>query len=221
MKSMPRPIHETRSDSEDRDGFFSRILTKLNSLWVSATYPFARKGRNMSLHYGSDISRRLAPLIRLGNRVEIGNRAWLSHGWEDNEIKITIDDDCRIGARCTISAKNSIHIERDVILGSDVLLIDNNHVYEAVTTPISQQGTSAGGRIRIREGCRIGHGVAILCERGELVVGRNCVVSPGAVVLRSSPPDSVLSGNPARVVQRPIDIVASAGQQSLSPSKEA
>jgi len=221
VKSIPGSVRQIYNRFEDQEGFFPRILTKLNSLWVSATYPFARKGRNMSLHYGSDISRRLAPLIRLGNRVKIGNRAWLSHGWEDNETKITIDDDCRIGARCTISAKNSIHLERDVILGSDVLLIDNNHVYEAKATPISQQGTSAGGRILVREGCRIGHGVAILCERGELVVGRNCVVSLGAVVLRSFPPDSVLSGNPARVVQKVADRAAGVDQESMSVSKKA
>ena len=202
MKSMPRPIHETRSDSEDQEGFFSRILTKLNSLWVSATYPFARKGRNMSLHYGSEISRCLAPRIWLGDHVEIGRHSWLSMSAEwKNEINITIEDQCRIGARCTISAENSIHLERAVVLGSDVLIIDSNHAYEDVSTPITQQGFTPGGRIRIEEGCRIGNGAAILCDKGELVLGRNCIVAPGAVVTRSFPPNSLLSGNPARAVQ--------------------
>ena len=202
MKSMPRPIQQTRSDSEDQEGFFSRILTKLNSLWVGATYPFARKGRNMSLHYGSEISRRLAPRIWLGDGVEVGRHSWLSMSivW-NNEINITIEDNCRIGSRCTISAENSIHLERAVILGSDVLVIDSNHAYEDVSTPITQQGFTPGGRIRIEEGCRIGNGAAILCDKGELVLGRNCIVAPGAVVTRSFPPNSLLSGNPARAAQ--------------------
>jgi acetyltransferase-like isoleucine patch superfamily enzyme len=202
VKSMPRPIHETRSDSEDQDGFFARVLTKLNSLWVSATYPFARKGRNMSLHYGSEISRRLSPRIWLGDDIEIGRHSWLSMSTEwNNEINITIEDNCRIGARCTISAENSIHLKRGVVLGSDVLVIDSNHAYEDVSMPITQQGFTPGGRIRIEEGCRIGNGAAILCDRGELVLGRNCIVAPGAVVTRSFPPNSLLSGNPARAVQ--------------------
>jgi acetyltransferase-like isoleucine patch superfamily enzyme len=171
-------------------------------MWVSATYSFDAKPRNLSLHYASDVSRGLARHISLGSRVEIGKHTWLSTGSEDNQkIQLAIEDDCRIGARCTISAKNSIHLERDVVLASDVLIIDNNHSYEDVATPIAQQGTTPGGTIRIEEGCRIGSGVAVVCEKGELVLGRNTIVAPRSVVTRSFPPRSVLSGNPARVVR--------------------
>ena len=198
---MPYRIRQAAVDLDDTEGFFSRVLTKLNSLWVGATFPFAGKGRKLSLHYASDISRRLARHIQLGNRVEIGRYTWLSAGSEDNhEINITIGDDCHIGARCTISAKNSIHLERDVYLEPDVLIIDNNHAYEDVATPIAQQGTTEGGTIEIEEGCRIGTGVAIVCEKGELILGRNSIVAPRSVVTRSFPPHSVLSGNPARIV---------------------
>ena len=44
VRSMPSPTHQT-SGYEDHEGFCSRVLTKLNSLWVAATYPFAGKGR--------------------------------------------------------------------------------------------------------------------------------------------------------------------------------
>jgi acetyltransferase-like isoleucine patch superfamily enzyme len=101
------------------------------------------------------------------------------------------------------------------------LLIDNNHVYEAVTTPINRQGTTPGGRIRIGVGCRIGHGVAVLCDRGELILGRNCVVAPGAVVTRTFPPDSVLSGNPARIVQTLGTRQANVEHEFISAPKKA
>jgi acetyltransferase-like isoleucine patch superfamily enzyme len=195
-------LHQGSVNLNHSERFFCRVLTKLNSLWVSSTYPFAGEGRNLSLHYASDISRRLAPHILLGNRVEIEKHTWLSTGSENNhEIRVTIEDDCRIGARCTISAKNSIHLERDVVVASDVLIIDNNHAYEDVATPIAQQGTTQGGTIRIEEGCRIGRGVAVVCEKGELRLGRNSIVGPGSVVTRSFPPHSLLSGNPARIVR--------------------
>jgi acetyltransferase-like isoleucine patch superfamily enzyme len=212
---MLRSLHQTRASLEDHEGFFLRVLTKLNSLWVAATYPFAGAGRNLSLHYASEISRRLATRMWLGNRVEIGKHTWLHLGMEGNhEIRMTIEDDCRIAARCTITAKNSIHLERDVVLGSDVLIMDHNHAYEDVKTPIKRQGPTSGGRIRIGEGSRIGQGVAVLCDKGELVLGRNCVVAPGAVVTRSFPPDSVLSGNPARATQKLGTTRAHADQDS-------
>ena len=205
---MYRSIHQTRSDFEDRERFFSRVLTKLNSMWVDKTYPFAAKGRNVSLHYASEISRSLAPHFRLGNRVEIGRDAWF-HTWctacteSRHAVKFEIEDDCRVGARCTITAENSIHLERGVVLEPDVLITDHAHAYQDVSRPISLQGATPGGRIRIQEGCRIGRGAAILCEKGELVLGRNCVVAPGAVVARSFPAGSMLSGNPARAIREP------------------
>lgn len=197
---MLRPVQES-DRFEDHERLFSRILTRLSSLWVTATYPFANKGRDLSFHHASEISRRLAPRIRLGSRVEIGKHAWL-HIEGHDEIGITIEDDCRVAARCTISARNSIHLERNVVLAFDVLVMDHAHAYEDVSRPIKEQGTTPGGRIRIGEGCRIGRGAAILCSnKGEVVLGRNCLVVPHAVVTRSFPPDSILSGNPARAVQ--------------------
>jgi hypothetical protein len=119
---MTSPFQQASVDFDDSEEFLSRILTKLNSLCASATYPFAGTGHNLSLRYGSDISRRSARHIRLGSRVQIGKNTWLSPGSVDNhQSKITIEDGCRIGTRCTISAKNSIHLERDVILASDGL----------------------------------------------------------------------------------------------------
>jgi acetyltransferase-like isoleucine patch superfamily enzyme len=204
---MVQPIHQMSTGFDDQEGFFSRVLTTLNTLWVSATYPFAGRGTNLSLHYASEISRNLASRIQLGSRVEIGKHSWF-HTWfhpgmeGEHEIKIIIEDGGRIGARCTISAKNSIRFERNVVLGSDVLVMDHNHAYEDVNAAIKWQGATPGGKIRIQEGCRIGRGAAVLCDKGELILGRNCVVAPGAVVTRSFPPHSVLSGNPARAPQK-------------------
>jgi len=204
-----RSVRVTSASLDDHEGFFSRVLTKLNSLWLAATYPFAGVGRSLSAHYASEISRTLAPHIRLGNHVEIGRHTWF-HTWsiptieDKNALKIIVEDGSRIGPRCTISAANSIHLEREVVLGSDILVMDHAHAYEDINIPIKDQGATLGGRIRIGEGCRIGQGAAILCSnKGELVLGRNCIVAPGAVVARSFPPNSVLSGNPARIVQSP------------------
>lgn len=183
------------------EGSISKLLSKLNTWWMKATYPFAQVGRGVEFHYTSEISRHVAPRISLGDNIEIGMYSWLTCGTEGrHELKITIEDNCRIGHCCTISSKNSIHLERGVVLASEVLIQDHAHAFEDVSRPIMQQGPTPGGKIRIGEGCRIGRGAAILAGRGELVLGRNCVVAPDSVVLCSFSSNSAISGNPARAL---------------------
>jgi acetyltransferase-like isoleucine patch superfamily enzyme len=98
------------------------------------------------------------------------------------------------------------------------LLMDHAHAYEDVTNPIKVQGTTPGGRIRIEEGCRIGRGAAILCDKGELVLGRNCIVAPRAVISRSFPPNSVISGNPGRVLAQSSATTLGAGRTATRRS---
>ena len=178
-------------------------LTKLYTLWLGLTYPFASIGRNLSIHYTCLMSREKAPQIKLGSSVILKKDVWLNVIWEaTGEPKIIIDDNCRIGARAMISAKNYIHLERDVILDASVLIMDHSHGYEDIERPIRLQPPPEGGRIRIGQGCRIGHGAAIVCPRGELVLGPNCVVVPNSLVTASAPAHSVISGNPARVIEK-------------------
>jgi acetyltransferase-like isoleucine patch superfamily enzyme len=115
---------------------------------------------------------------------------------------ITIEDNCAIGPDSVISAKNQIYIERDVLIAGAVLIMDHNHAYEDITVPIVNQGITEGGRIRIGKGCYIGHGAAILCPRGELTIGRNCVVAANSVVTRSIPDYSLVAGLPARIMRQ-------------------
>lgn len=116
--------------------------------------------------------------------------------------KLTIGDRCRIGARSFISVKNSIIIEPDVIMGASVLIQDHQHAHEAADLPIVDQGVTPGGRIRIERGCWIGQSAAVLCNEGELVIGRNSVVGVNSVVGRSLPPHSVIVGNPGIPMRR-------------------
>ena len=178
-------------------------LSKLYTLWLRLTYPFAFMGCGVSVHYTFKASRSMAPRIKLGNSVNAGKDVWLNIIPEaTDEVNIVIEDNCRVGPRTWISAKNQIHLEPDVHLGPSVLIQDHGHAYENPDLPISKQPAMAGGRIRIERGCRIGQGVAIVCSRGELVLGQHCVVIPNSMVIRSAPSHCVLGGNPARVIER-------------------
>jgi acetyltransferase-like isoleucine patch superfamily enzyme len=115
---------------------------------------------------------------------------------------IVIDDNCHIGYGSIISAKNRIHLERDVLVGQQVIIVDHNHAYEDITLPIVKQGVTEGGRIRIGQGSWIGRGAAIMCPRGELTIGRNCVIAVNSLVTRSIPAYSVVFGSPATIIRQ-------------------
>jgi len=197
-----------RSDNqvpfEDPLIYLSKALTKLYTIWVSLTYPFASIGRNLSIHFTSHLQRPQARRIKIGNSVLIGKDAWLnvSPTDEKDEPMIVIEDNVKVCAGAQISAKNSIHIEHDTLLSSCVLIQDHSHGYEDITRPILEQPITEGGRIRIGQGSWVGRGAAIVCTRGELTLGQHCVVGANAVVLQSFPPYSVIFGNPARVVRQ-------------------
>ena len=189
--------------SEDPLRFVTRVVNKLNSLWVGLTYPFASKGRKLDLHFRSLISRRDAFRISLGNSVSLRKDAWLNIAdAHSTEPAIVIEDNCAIGNHTIISARNLIHIERDVLIAQWVLVVDHNHAYEDITVPIVNQGITEGGRIRIGQGSWIARGAVIVCPKGELTIGRNCVVAANSVVTRSIPDYSLVAGLPARVIRQ-------------------
>jgi acetyltransferase-like isoleucine patch superfamily enzyme len=193
------------SPMEDPLWLLPKILTKLYSIWVSLIYPFASIGRNLSIHHTCDLPRLKAHRIKLGNSVRIMKDVCLdilAPPEQNGEPIVAIDDNVGIGPCCHISAKNHIHLERDIIIAQSSIISDHIHTPGDSTPPNRELGGSEGGRIRIGQGSWIGSGVAIVCTRGELVLGRNCVVAANALVTRSFPPYSVIIGNPGRVIRR-------------------
>jgi acetyltransferase-like isoleucine patch superfamily enzyme len=174
-------------------------------MWVSLTYPFASRGHGLSIHYTCRLNRAIASRIKLGNSVSIKQDTLVNVVGplaQNGEPAVVFDENVIIGARCLICAKNCIHIERDVMTAQSVLIADHSDAHEGGTSRACEPGVTEGGRIRIGQGSWIGRGAAIVCTRGELVLGRNCVVGANALITRSFPPYSVIGGNPARVVKQ-------------------
>jgi acetyltransferase-like isoleucine patch superfamily enzyme len=183
----------------------ARAVNWLYKGWLQLTYPFSHLGKRLSVHHRCSINRKAAHRIWLGNDVRLGKDVYLGISAPLDEVGppvLIIDNDSLVHWRSQIDAKNLIHIERDVLITQDVLIIDHGHAYEDVSIPVEEYTYTEGGTIRIGEGSWIGHGAAIICSQGDLVLGRHCVVAANAVVTRSAPPYSVLSGNPARIVKQ-------------------
>ena len=190
--------------SEDPLSWITRIANKVRTLSMQWFYPFAFLGRNLYVHYSCDLARSIAPYIQFGDSVLLEREVWINipEVPKSNEPVIVFDEGVKLGRRCVISGINRIHFERNVVFAPQVLVMDHNHAFEDVNVPIKYQGITRGGTIRIEEGCWIGYGAAIVCGKGELVIGKHSVVGAKAVVSRSIPPNSVVTGNPARVVKQ-------------------
>jgi acetyltransferase-like isoleucine patch superfamily enzyme len=187
---------------DDPINILGRTADKLYSLWLRYSYPFAGCGSRVSFQFTCLMSRHLSQHMSFGSDVIIRKDTWLNIVEDNsNNVKLVIGDNSAIGFRSTLSAKNLIEIGRDVIVGSSVLIQDHHHCHDDIYTPIRAQGVTPGGRIHIGEGCWIGNGASIVCNEGELTIGRNCVIGTNALVTKSVPSYSVVLGNPARIAK--------------------
>lgn len=193
--------HKPRVHFEDPLLVFPWMLSKLKTLWFRSAYPFASLGRGVRVHYSVVLNRAISPRIKLGDSVVLSKDVWLNIIPEaTDEVNIVIDDNCFIGPRTWISAKNHIWLGPDVVVGPSVLIMDHSHSYERVDQPIRLQTATEGGRIQIERGCSIGMGAAIISSKGLLVLGHHSTIAPNTVVLRSVPPYSIIEGNPGRII---------------------
>lgn len=118
-----------------------------------------------------------------------------------------------IGRDCTIHSFDALYgfaggltIGNGVNIGTHVAIISGNHVFDDMTRPINEQGSTSKG-IRIEDYVWIGNGVSVL---DGVTIGSNAVLGAGCVVTRDVAPDSVCVGVPARCIRKRGELPAKA-----------
>jgi UDP-2-acetamido-3-amino-2,3-dideoxy-glucuronate N-acetyltransferase len=106
-----------------------------------------------------------------------------------------IEDGVVVGDRVTIKSGvylwNGMVVEDDVFLGPQATFTNDRF-------PRSRQDWTCDG-ITIRCGASVGAGAVVLPG---VTIGERAMIGAGAVVIRDVEPDTVVVGNPARVVRR-------------------
>jgi acetyltransferase-like isoleucine patch superfamily enzyme len=112
-----------------------------------------------------------------------------------------------INQNCTMYDLGGIDIADDVMIGPNVSLITSGHPLE----PAQRRTGVTAKPIVIESGVWIAAGATVI---GGVTVGKNSVVAAGSVVTKDVAPNTLVGGNPARVIR-------SIGDQEVGRISEA
>jgi acetyltransferase-like isoleucine patch superfamily enzyme len=156
--------------------------------------------------------KRIAADVKLGKDVKTAAFVNL-YGCEiGDETKIgafvEIQKNAKVGTRCKISSHTficeGVVIEDNVFVGHSVTFINDS--YPRATTSDGELQTEEDWKVEttlIKKGASIGSGSTILAN---VTVGENAIVGAGSVVTKNVPAESVVAGNPARILRNNVAV---------------
>ena len=151
---------------------------------------------------------KIAPDVKLGKGVKICDFVNL-YGCEINDNTkigtfVEIQKGARIGKNCKISSHTficeGVTIEDGVFIGHNVTFI--NDAFPRATTEDGKLQTEEDWvcvPTLVKQGASIGSSATLLCG---ITVGENAIVGAGSVVTKDVPANTVVAGNPARILRK-------------------
>lgn len=154
-----------------------------------------------------DEPRKLLVNVKVGKDVRFYNFV--------NAYGCSIDDNTRVGTfveiqkgatigkNCKISSHSficeGVHIGDNCFIGHGVVF--TNDLLPRATNPDGSVQTDADWTLTetfVKKGASIGNNATIVCG---ITIGENALIGAGAVVTKDVPPNTVVAGNPARVLK--------------------
>lgn len=153
----------------------------------------------------------IAANVKLGQGVKLSKFVNM-YGCEiGDETKIgafvEIQKNARVGRRCKVSSHTfvceGVTIEDNVFIGHGVTFVNDS--YPRATTPEGGLQTEKDWHVEktvVKRGASIGSGATILAN---LTIGENAIVGAGSVVTRDVAANTIVAGNPAKILRSITD----------------
>ncbi len=160
----------------------------------------ARRGERIELRgrplLGPGVQFEVAPGARLiiGDRASLGERCRICV----HAGTVVIEEGAALGEQCVIAARTGVLIGARCWLGDGVTIIDFDHRFDDVETPVRLQEL-ASSPVQIEAGAVLGPGAAVL--RG-VRVGTGARVGAHAVVTHDVAAGAAVEGVPVRPTKR-------------------
>ena len=163
------------------------------------------KLKNKSVAVGKNIILRNPQYISCGKNVVIGDESkllcWDSYGEEqyNNLPEIQIGDNFHATRNFTVQCAQKVVIGRDVLVASNVFIIDYNHGLNPLTMSYLENPLIRGRGVFVDDGVWIGNNVIVLPN---VHIGKKSIIGAGSVVTKDIPEYCIAVGNPAKVVKK-------------------
>jgi acetyltransferase-like isoleucine patch superfamily enzyme len=149
----------------------------------------------------------IAPDVKLGKGVKLSKFINLYGCSIGDETKIgafvEIQKNATVGRRCKVSSHTfvceGVTIEDNVFIGHGVTFINDS--YPRATSQEGELQTEKDWHVEktlVKRGASIGSGSTVLSN---VTIGENAIVGAGSVVTHDVPPNTIVAGNPAKVLR--------------------
>jgi acetyltransferase-like isoleucine patch superfamily enzyme len=150
----------------------------------------------------------IADDVKLGKNVKLSKFINLYGCSVGDNTKIgafvEIQKNAFVGSNCKISSHTficeGVTIEDNVFIGHGVTFVNDRQ--PRATTPDGSLKTESDWTVEptlVKKGASVGSGCTILSN---VTIGENAILGAGSVVTKDVPPNTIVAGNPARILRK-------------------